>query len=334
MTDNAALSYWDIEEARGRIASHIVRTPLLRADALDEAAGGEVFCKAECLQGTGSFKLRGALNHILSLTDEEKPRGVVAYSSGNHAQGVARAAKIAGVPAVIVMPADAPRAKRERTARDGAEIVSYDRERDSREEIGAAIAKERSAKLVPPFDHLLTVAGQGTAGIEIAEDIPAPPDQVVICASGGGLAAGIGLAMRQHVPDIAIITAEPDGFDDLARSLETGQRQRNERRGGSICDALMVESPGILPFGVLQRLGARGVSVSDDEAMDAMAYAARELKVVLEPGGAVALAAVLTGKIATKGRRTAIVLSGGNVDPALMIEALRKGDSPAELHGR
>jgi threonine dehydratase len=195
MADNSELSFQTIEEAHRRIAPHVLRTPLLRADALDAALGGRAYAKAECLQLTGSFKLRGALNHLLSLTPEERHNGVVAYSSGNHAQGVARAAKIAGAPAAIVMPADAPAAKKERTARDGAEIILYDRDTESREEIGARLAKERGAKLVPPYDHPLTMAGQGTAGLELAEDIPQPPDQVLICCSGGGLAAGIGLAV-------------------------------------------------------------------------------------------------------------------------------------------
>lgn len=322
MADNPLVTLADIEAAKARIAGHILRTPALRADALDAIAGGQVFAKAECLQGTGSFKLRGALNHILSLTEEEKPRGVVAYSSGNHAQGVARAAKLAGVPAVIVMPADAPEAKRERTARDGAEVVLYDRETESREEIGGAIAKERGAKLVPPFDHPLTIAGQGTAGLEINEQVEGSIDQVLVCASGGGLASGVGIAVRSRHPDAEIVVVEPSGFDDLSRSLASGARQTNTRRGGSICDALLVETPGEITLPLLRDLGARGVTVSDDEALAAMAFAVRELKVVLEPGGAVALAAILNERVATKGRRTAILLSGGNADPAMLTRAL------------
>ncbi|MCQ8183916.1 threonine ammonia-lyase [Parvularcula maris] len=323
MTDNSELSLLMIEEAHRLIAPHILRTPLLRADALDEAAGGRVYCKAECLQLTGSFKLRGALNHLLSLTEEERHKGVVAYSSGNHAQGVARAAKIAGAPAAIVMPADAPLAKRERTARDGAEVILYDRETESREEIGAKLAAERGAKLVPPYDHPLTMAGQGTAGLELAEDIPDAPDQVLICCSGGGLAAGIGTAVRASYPNAEIITVEPEGFGDMAATLESGERRRNPAKGGSICDALLVETPGELTLPVLQTLGARGVTVTDDDALAAMAFAMRELRVVLEPGGAVALAAVLSGKVQTKGRTTALILSGGNADPELLLQALK-----------
>ena len=324
MTDNASVTLDDVRAAHGRIRGHILRTPLLRADPLDDLVGGRVYAKAECLQGTGSFKYRGALNHILSLTEEEKPRGVVAYSSGNHAQGVARAAKRAGVRATIVMPSDAPLAKRERTARDGAEVVLYDRERESREEIGRRIAEERGAKLVPPFDHPLTVAGQATAGLELGEDAPERLDQVVICASGGGLAAGIGFAVRERHPGAEIILVEPAGFDDFGRSLISGQRERNARRGGSICDALLTESPGVLPFAILSGLGARGVTVTDEEALDAVAFALRELKVVLEPGGAVALAAMLTGRVDGRGKATAVILSGGNADDETLIRALSR----------
>ncbi|MEO1658780.1 MAG: threonine/serine dehydratase [Pseudomonadota bacterium] len=324
MSDNVLPTVADIRAAHERIRHYIVRTPLLRADVLDEMTGGAMFCKAECLQGTGSFKLRGALNHMLSLTEEEKSRGVVAYSSGNHAQGVARAAKIVGVQAAIVMPADAPQAKRERTARDGAEVILYDRERESREDIGAALAKERGAKLIPPYDHVLTIAGQGTAGVEIAEDMAGPIDQVVICCGGGGLATGVALAVRDSYPDARIVVAEPEGFDDFGRSLALGERVANERLGGSICDAVLTPTPGELTFPVLKRHDATGVAVSDDEALDAMAFAVRELKVTLEPGGAVALAAVLTGKVETKGTRTAVMLSGGNADLTVLSRALAR----------
>ncbi|MEM1381465.1 MAG: threonine/serine dehydratase [Pseudomonadota bacterium] len=322
MADNGSVSIDDVRAAQRRIADHIVRTPLLQADALDERAGGAVFCKAECLQGTGSFKLRGAMNHVLSLREDQKPGGVVAYSSGNHAQGVARAAKRAGVPAAIVMPSDAPLAKRQRTARDGAEVILYDRVRESREEIGARLAEERGAVLIPPFDHPLTVAGQGTAGLEIVEDMAQPIDQLVICGGGGGLAAGITLAVRDQHPHAEIYVVEPEGFDDTGRSLASGSIQRNDQLTGSICDALLSPTPGVLPFAILSDAGARGVTVSDDEALSAMAFAMHELKVVLEPGGAVALAAVLSGKVETRGKVTVLTLSGGNADNAMINRAL------------
>ncbi|MEO1041190.1 MAG: threonine/serine dehydratase [Pseudomonadota bacterium] len=324
MSDNLSLTIADIRAARERIASFILRTPLLRSDALDDHAGGAVLCKAECLQGTGSFKLRGALNHLLSLTDEEKARGVVAYSSGNHAQGVARAAKIVGVRATIVMPADAPSAKRERTARDGAEIVLYDRERENREAIGASLAKEQGAKLIPPYDHALTIAGQGTAGLEIVEDGPGPIDQVVICCGGGGLAAGLSIAVLDRYPGAKIVLAEPEGFDDFGRSLALGERVENTALGGSICDALLAPAPGALTFPILRSVGAEGVVVSDDEALDAVLFAFKELRVVLEPGGAVALAAVLAGRVDTQAKRTVVILSGGNADLTILSRALER----------
>ncbi|MEM7739313.1 MAG: threonine/serine dehydratase [Pseudomonadota bacterium] len=324
MSDNLSLTIDDVWAARERIDPYILRTPLLMSDALNSQAKGAVFCKAECLQGTGSFKLRGALNHLLSLSDKEKKRGVVAYSSGNHAQGVARAAKIVGVKASIVMPADAPAAKRERTARDGAEVILYDRERENREAIGAALAKDRGATLIPPYDHPLTIAGQGTAGLEIVEDMPAPIDQVVVCCGGGGLAAGLSLAVLDRYPNAKIVVAEPEGFDDYGQSLASGERVENTVLSGSICDALLAPAPGTLTFPILKAVGARGVAVSDDEAMDALVFALKELRVVLEPGGAVALAAVLTGRIDTKTKRTAVILSGGNADLTILSRALAR----------
>ncbi|MEE4211116.1 MAG: threonine/serine dehydratase [Parvularcula sp.] len=322
MADNLAVSFADIEEAASRIEGHVRLTPLLRSDDLDRRAGGQVLLKAECLQETGSFKLRGAMNHVLSLPSDRKERGVVAYSSGNHAQGVARAAKRAGIPAVIVMPADAPKAKRQRTEDDGAEVVTYDRERESREEIGQRIAEERGATLIPPYDHPKTIAGQGTAGLELAHDAGGTLDQVLICCSGGGLAAGVGLAVRQKMPNAEIIVVEPQGFDDTGRSLAAGQKVTNGRLTGSICDALLAPAPGDYTLPILKSLGASGVSVSDEEVLAAMRYALFELKLTLEPGGAVALAAVLKGRVPTKGRRTAVLLSGGNCDPETLRAAL------------
>ena len=309
------LSLADIEAAAARIAPHVLRTPLLRSPRLDARLGGRLLFKAECLQVTGSFKLRGATNAIRRLP--EGTPGVAAYSSGNHAQAVALAAREAGLPAIIVMPADAPAAKRERTAGYGAEVVLYDREAESREAIGERIATERGYALVPPYDHPDTMAGQGTVGLEAAADCAAlglAPDAVLVCCSGGGLAAGVGVAVRDRFPACAVITVEPDGFDDMARSLAAGERVANEPGGRSICDALLVREPGALTFPVLKALGARGVAVGDEAARRAVALAAEELRVVLEPGGAVALAAACEGAVATAGRTLLLILSGGNAD--------------------
>ena len=281
---------------------------------------GRVFLKAEILQRTGSFKFRGAYNKLSSIPERERGRGVVAFSSGNHAQGVAAAAKILGMPAVIVMPSDAPRPKRERTAALGAEVVLYDRVRENRQTIAQEIAQKRGAALVPPYDDPLIIAGQGTAGREIIEDLAAlglAPDAVVVTASGGGLTAGIALAVKARVPEARVYTAEPEGFDDHARSFRSGAREKNSALTGTICDALMAQTPGELTFAINRTLVTEGAAVSDEEVGAAVAFAFRELKLVVEPGGAVALAALLSGKIDIKGKIAVAVLSGGNVDPGL-----------------
>jgi threonine dehydratase len=310
----------DVDEAARRLAGVALRTPLLSSAALDAATGGRVFLKAETLQRTGSFKFRGAYNKLAALPVERRPAGVVAFSSGNHAQGVAAAARLLGMPCVIVMPSDAPRAKRERTAALGAEIVLYDRLRDDREAIAASIAAERGATLVPPYDDALIIAGQGTAGREIVEDLSAlglTPDIVVVTASGGGLTAGIALAVKARVPAAALYTAEPQNFDDHARSFKSGQREENAALTGTICDALMARMPGKLTFAINRSLVGGGVVASDAEVAAAVAFAFAELKLVVEPGGAVALAALLTKKIDVAGKVAVAVLSGGNVDPEL-----------------
>jgi threonine dehydratase len=321
-----AVTAEDIAAAAARIAGQVAETPLLRSPRLDEAVGGTLLLKAECLQVTGSFKLRGAANAVAVLP--AGTRGVVAYSSGNHAQAVALAARRRGLPSVIVMPVDAPRAKRERTAAYGAEVVLYDRLTQSREAIGTRLAEERGLALVPPYDHPPTIAGQGTAGLEAARQARAMGltiDQVLVCCSGGGLAAGMGLALRQAFPACEIVTVEPRGFDDTARSLAAGKRLRNEPGPASLCDALLVPEPGTVTFPILQALGARGVCVTDEEAMAAVRTGLSELRVVLEPGGAVALAAALAGKVETRGRTTLVVLSGGNADEETLLAALRNG---------
>ncbi|MGV6820764.1 MAG: threonine ammonia-lyase [Parvularcula sp.] len=321
---NEAIKFADIEAAAARLAPFVTRTPLLSALELNRRAGGDVFLKAECLQRTGSFKLRGALNAILQFR-EEGISSVVAYSSGNHAQGVAQAAKLVGLGATIVMPEDTPAIKKERTQRDGAAIVTYDRYRESREEIAADIAAKSNSQLLPPFDHPYVMAGQGTAGLEIAEEAlrsGVRPDQLVIGASGGGLAAGISLALTEVFPDLDILIVEPEGFDDFRRSLEAGERIEIVPSRRSICDALLSPFPGMLTFPILKRLGARAVTVSDQAALDAVGFAARELKTIVEPGGAVGLAAILGGELATEQRTTLSVLSGGNIDDAMLAQAL------------
>jgi threonine dehydratase len=309
----------DVHAAAVRLAGVAVRTPLLSFPVLDEAAGARVLVKPEMLQRTGSFKFRGAYNKIAQIPEARRPAGVVAWSSGNHAQGVAAAAALFGIPATIVMPADAPRAKIARTRGHGAEVVTYDREREDREAIGARIAAERGATVVPPFDDADIIAGQGTVGLEIAEDcveLGLAPDVVVVPASGGGLLAGTALAINQQFPKARLMSAEPAGFDDHARSFASGRREVNERLSGSICDALLMASPGAVTFEITRRLVGSGLAVSDGEVEAAMRFAFDELKLVVEPGGAVALAAVLAGRV-TNARTIVVVMSGGNVDRAL-----------------
>jgi threonine dehydratase len=310
----------DVDDAARRLSGVALHTPLLTSTALDAMTGGRVFLKAETLQRTGSFKFRGAYNKLAAIPPEQRAGGVVAFSSGNHAQGVAAAARLLGMPCVIVMPHDAPRAKRERTAALGAEIVLYDRARDDREAIAADLAARRGAVLVPPYDDALIIAGQGTAGREIVEDLGAlglVPDVVVVTASGGGLTAGIALAVKARVPKAAVYTAEPQDFDDHARSFRSGQREQNAALTGTICDALMARTPGKLTFAINRALVDAGVVASDQEVAAAVAFAFAELKLVVEPGGAVALAALMTGKIDVRNKIAVAVLSGGNVDPDL-----------------
>jgi len=321
-------TFVDIEDAAARLEGMAVKTPLLRCDALDEAAGGRVFVKAECLQRTGSFKFRGAYNRISRLTLAERKAGVVAFSSGNHAQGVASAAKIVGCPAVIVMPADAPAMKIEATRGYGAEVVLYDRFGQSREAIAAAITAERGAILVPPFDDPLIIAGQATAGLEAASQLAAlnahlTADVVACPASGGGLMAGVALAFEQLSPSTRAICVEPEGFDDYALSLKAGERVGAAPGAKtSLCDALMSPKPGELTFAVNAPRLAKGVTVSDTQALAAMAFAFRHLKLVLEPGGAVALAAALTHQLDLNGGVAVIIASGGNVDPSIFAQAI------------
>jgi threonine dehydratase len=298
---------------------------LLSSPALDERVGARVLLKPEMLQRTGSFKFRGAFNKISSIPMSEREGGVVAFSSGNHAQGVAAAAQLLNMQATIVMPADAPLSKRERTKGYGAEVVLYDRDREDREAIARAIAAKRGATLVPPYDDPKIIAGQGTIGLEIANDLTAlgiNPDIVVAPASGGGLIAGIATAIKARFPQASLMSAEPEGFDDHARSLRAGKREPHRAEGRTICDALMASIPGELTFAINQRLLSQGVTASDDEVAVAVSFVFRELKLVVEPGGAVGLAALLAGRIKARGKTVVIVLSGGNVDADLFARLI------------
>jgi threonine dehydratase len=315
----------DIEAAANRISGFAVRTPLIESQSLNELAGGRILLKAECLQRTGSFKFRGAWNKISQLDPDVHKGGVVAYSSGNHAQGVAAAAQIKGLPAIIVMPVDTPLIKQNNTRSYGAEVVLYDRARQAREEIAMRLVAERAAVLVPPFEDTDIIAGQGTSGLEIAEQasaLGARPDAILVCASGGGLAAGIALAAEARLPHSAIYSVEPEGFDDYARSLATGRRQRNTQVTGNICDALMSLEPGETTFEINRRRLKSGLVVSETEVKQAMRFGFETLKLVIEPGGSVALAAILAGKIETKGKTIVAVVSGGNVDRNVFAKVL------------
>jgi threonine dehydratase len=312
----------DVRAAAERLQAVARRTPLLESEALNALAGGRVLLKAEPLQRTGSFKFRGAYNTISQIAAP----AVVAYSSGNHAQGVAAAARLLGKAATIVMPVDAPAIKIESTRSQGAEIRLYDRARESREAIGAEIAERSGAALVRPYDDPRIIAGQGTAGLELArqaEEQGARLDAALIPCGGGGLIAGCSLALTTLCPGIEIYGVEPAAFDDTARSLAAGRRLANPPGGQSICDALLVPSPGELTFEINRRLLAGALAVTDDEARRAMSFAFRHLKLVVEPGGAVALAALLAGRFDARGRTVAIMLSGGNVDPEQFARALR-----------
>jgi threonine dehydratase len=315
----------DIEAAAKRLYGVAVRTPLINAPVLDDLLGARVFLKAETLQRTGSFKFRGAFNKISLIPQARRSAGAVAYSSGNHAQGVAAAARLLGLPATIVMPSDAPRLKRERTLALGAEVVLYDRNSEDRAAIAMKIVAERGATLVPPYDDPLIIAGQGTIGVEIVEDLARldlKPEIVVVGASGGGLAAGISLGVKARVPSAKFYTVEPEGFDDTLRSFKSGKREANPRMSGSICDALMSNTPGELTFPITQALIGTGMTATDAEVARAVAYAFHELKLVVEPGGAIGLAALLAGKLDVKGKVVVGILSGGNVDADLFAKLI------------
>jgi threonine dehydratase len=318
----------DVADADVRIRPFAAVTPLLESAVLNERVGARVLCKAETLQRTGSFKFRGAYNRISRIDPGEYPGGIVACSSGNHAQGVAEAARLCGLQSVIVMPSDAPQMKITRTTDSGAEVVFYNRDTEDRNAIARDLCKKLNAALVPPFDDPYVIAGQGTAGLELARQAKAAGadlEAVLVPASGGGLSAGIALALASSFPAAKVYCVEPKGFDDTRRSLAAGERLRNERTAGSICDALLIQEPGELTFAINKDRLAGGLAVSDHDVREAVAFGYRELKLVTEPGGAVALAAILSGALNVKGRTIAIVLSGGNVDPHLFASIICGG---------
>ena len=318
-----------IRAAAERIGGHARRTPLLSSPFLNVIAGRRVLVKAECLQHTGSFKYRGARSAISALDPEFRAKGVIAYSSGNHAQGIARAAAEFGIPAVIVMPADAPDLKIASTRALGAEVVLYDRAGgESREAVGEAIRDERGLALIRPYDEPLVIAGQGTCGLEIAEQArekSVESGDVLVCCGGGGLSAGIALALEAEAPGLRVRPCEPEGFDDAARSLAAGRILSNPKETGSICDAILTPAPGRITFPVMQRLCGPGIVVSDDECLQAMAMAMVHLKIAVEPGGAVALAAALFRGGGIDGDAVICVASGGNADPETLKLALAAG---------
>jgi len=318
-------SFDTVRAAAARLEGVAVRTPLLEAPLLNERLGCRLLVKPECLQRTGSFKYRGAYNKISALPDAVRKNGVVAYSSGNHAQGVAAAAQVLGIAATIVMPADAPAIKMANTKGYGATVVTYDRYTEDRAMIAETIAEERNATIVKPYDDPFIVGGQGTVGLEIAQqaaELGVTPDAVLVCCGGGGLVSGTALALTHEIPGIPVYAVEPEDFDDTKRSFETGRRESVDPNARSICDALLSERPGRITFALNRKLLAGVVTVSDEEVRRAMRTAFTDLKVVAEPGGSVALAAVLEGRIDIKDKTIVAVISGGNVDPALFAEAL------------
>ncbi len=309
-----------IRAAALRLAPVVRTTPILTSPFIDDIAGRRVFVKAEGLQHTGSFKFRGGWSAISALSEEARAKGVIAYSSGNHAQGVALAAKEHGISAVIVMPSNAPAIKLENTRALGAEVVLYDRETEDRDAIGTQIAQDRGLHLIKPYDNPYVIAGQGTCGLEIARQVDVQDADVLVCCGGGGLTAGIALALEADAPSLRVRPCEPEGFDDVVRSLARGEVQTNDATASSICDAIITPSPGELTFPILKRLCGPGFVVSDDECLRAMAIAFERLKIVIEPGGAAALAAALFHSDSSKD--VVVVATGGNVDAAIFQRAL------------
>jgi threonine dehydratase len=315
-----------IRAAAQRLEGHARKTPLLSSPFLDEFAGRRLFVKPECLQHTGSFKFRGGWSALSAMDEATRQKGVLAFSSGNHAQGVAFAGEQHGVPAVIIMPADAPQLKIDNTRALGAEVVLYDRATESREEIGARLEAERGLTLVKPYDEPQVIAGQGTCGLEIAQqaaDLGISEAEVVVCCGGGGLTSGTALALEADAPGLKVRPAEPEGFDDVKRSLASGQIETNPAMSGNICDAILTPAAGDLTFPIMHRLCGPGIAVSEDECLHAMALAFLRLKLVVEPGGAAALAAALFHGDELEGDTVIATISGGNVDPEMFTRALQ-----------
>lgn len=314
-------SYADVNDAVQRLKGHATKTPLLRAESIDKRLGKQIWFKAECLQKKNAFKYRGAFNRLAAMNEAERARGVVAFSSGNHAQGVSCAAKELGLDAIIVMPSDAPKVKVEGVLADGATIISYDRASESREEIAAAIAKRDGRTLVPSFDDPFIIAGQGTIGVELANAKP-EFDAVVTCLGGGGLCAGISLALNELSPKTLIFGAEPEAYNDHQRSLRARKRTRLKSTPPSICDAILTPMPGELTWPINSKSLRDVYTVSDEACLHAIKVAYEELNVVLEPGGAAAMAAVLAGHLPESVKTVAVILSGGNVDPDVFAMAI------------
>lgn len=322
-----AISLSEVQQAHERIRAHIVRTPLLESQTLNRLLGGRILVKAECLQHAGAFKFRGACNRLLQLSPAQRQAGVVAFSSGNHALATSAVARKLGIPATIIMPSDAPKAKIEGSRANGATVILYDRQNDDREAIGAEIATRTGAVMVPPYDDPHIMAGQGTVGLEIIEQATergVALDAVIAASSGGGLVAGVATAVKSLSPKTAVYAGEPAGFDELARSLASGQPESNAPSARSICDALQVVRPGKLTFPVNLHLLAGSLVVTDDDVRQAMKAAYQHLKLVVEPGGAVPLAALLAGKLDAADKTIVVILSGGNVDTSVFIEALNR----------
>jgi len=316
-----------IRAAAQRIQGHARYTPLLNSPFLDEIAGRRVWVKPECLQHTGSFKFRGGWSALSALDEQTRAKGVIAFSSGNHAQGIALAARSHGVPSVIIMPADAPALKIANTKAMGAEVVLYDRDGENRDTIGAAMSRERGLTLIKPYDEPEVIAGQGTVGLEIATQAAehgVTKAEVIVCCGGGGLTSGIALALEADAPDMLVRPVEPEGFDDVARSLKDGVIRSNAATSGNICDAVITLQPGDITFPIMKRLCGSGLTVSEDEALQAMAQAFSRLKLVAEPGGAIALASALYRSDKITGDDVIVVISGGNVDAALFQTALSR----------